>query len=205
MPRERRYPWAVTLRLLGALLIATAVVTAPSASHAQPRRELPRAVERVDLKRYAGLWYEVARLPNAQEKHCVGDVTLRYMMRDAGHLDVVTSCRTSDGKVRETRGVGRTPGGTSSGRLEIRYAPAFFSFIPSVWKDHWILGLGPDYTWTVVGMPSRDRLWILSRLPEMSRLSYQQALEVADGNGFDIRQLVKTPTGQVTPVPPSPQ
>ena len=195
----------MTRPLLGTLLIATAVVTLPSASRAQPRRPLPRAVEKVDLKRYAGRWYEVARLPNTREKHCVSDVTVQYLMRDAGHVDVVTSCRTSDGKMRETRGVGRRRGGTSSGRLEIRYAPAFFSFIPRVWKDHWILGLGPDYTWTVVGMPSHDHLWILSRVPEMSTLSYQQALEIADGNGFDIRQLVKTPTGQVTPVPPSPQ
>jgi apolipoprotein D and lipocalin family protein len=195
----------VPLRLLGALLIATAVVTAPAPSRAQPRRPPPRAVQKVDLKRYAGRWYEVARLPNAQEKHCVGDITVRFTTRDDGRMDVVTSCRTADGKMRETRGVGRTRGGASSGRLEIRYAPAFFSFIPRVWKDHWILGLGPDYTWTVVGMPSRDHLWILSRLPEMSASSYQQALEIADGNGFDIRQLVKTPTGQVTPVPPSPQ
>jgi apolipoprotein D and lipocalin family protein len=192
-------------RLLGALLIATAVVTAPSPSRAQTRRPVPRAVDHVDLKRYAGRWYEIARLPNAREKHCVGDVTLHYLMRDDGHVEVVTRCQTADGKMRETRGVGRTRGGASSGRLEVRYAPAFFSFIPSVWKDHWILGLGPDYTWTVVGMPSHEHLWILSRLPEMSRSSYQQALEVADGNGFDIRQVVKTPTGQVTPVPPSPQ
>jgi apolipoprotein D and lipocalin family protein len=193
------------LRLLGALLIATVVATAPSPSRAQTRHPVTRAVETVDLKRYAGRWYEIARLPSAQEKHCVSDVSRRYLMKDDGHLDIVTSCRASDGKVKETRAVIRTRGGASSGRLQIRYAPAFFSFIPSVWKDHWILGLGPDYTWTVVGVPSRDHLWILARLPQMSTLSYQQALEVADGNGFDIRQLVKTPTGQVTPVPPRPQ
>ncbi len=155
--------------------------------------------------RYAGRWYEVARLSSTREKHCVSDVTLRLTLRDDTRMDVITSCRTSDGKLREMRGVGRTRGSGSSGKLEIRYAPAFFSFIRRVWKDHWILGLGPDYTWTVVGMPSRDHLWILSRLPEMSTSSYQQALEIADGNGFDIRQVVKTPTGHVTPVPPSPQ
>jgi apolipoprotein D and lipocalin family protein len=195
----------VTRRLLGAVLVATAVVTAQSPLPAQTRRPAPRAVEKVDLRRYAGRWYEVARLPNAREKHCVSDVTVRFTTRDAGHMDVVGSCRASDGKTRETRGVGRIRGTGSSGRLEIRYAPAFFSFLPQVWKDHWILGLGPDYTWTVVGMPNREHLWILSRLPEMSTSSYQQALEIADGNGFDIRQLVKTPTGHVTPVPPRPQ
>jgi apolipoprotein D and lipocalin family protein len=192
-------------RLIGALLIATAVVVVASPLRAQTRRPIPRAADHIDLKRYAGLWYEVARLPNDRQKHCVSDVTVRFTMRDAGHLDVITSCRAADGKVRERHGIGRTRGGASSGKLEIRYAPAFFSFVPRVWKDHWILGLGPDYTWTVVGMPTRDHLWILSRLPEMSASSYQQALEIADGNGFDIRQLVKTPTGQVTPVPPRPQ
>ncbi len=192
-------------RLIGALLAAAAVVIVASPLGAQTRRPIPRAVERVDLKRYAGRWYEVARLPNDLQKHCVRDVTVRFTLRDADGLDVITSCTGTDGKVKETRGVGRRRGGGSSGKLEVRYAAAFFSFIPRVWKDHWILGLGADYTWSVVGMPTHDHLWILSRLPQMSALSYQQALEIADGNGFDIRQLVKTPTGQLTPVPPKPQ
>jgi apolipoprotein D and lipocalin family protein len=62
-----------------------------------------------------------------------------------------------------------------------------------VWGDYWILALGPDYTWAVVGTPSREFLWILSRTPAMSAASYAQALEVARGNGFDAGRLVRTP------------
>ncbi len=98
----------------------------------------------------------------------------------------------------------------------MRFAPAILSFLRAVWGDYWIIGLGPDYTWAVVGTPSREHLWILSRTPAMSASSYDRAIEIARGNGFDVTkprkddqrqpaQSAATPTGQVTPVPPSPQ
>ena len=87
----------------------------------------------------------------------------------------------------EARGIGRKAGDQqSSARLEVRFAPAILSFLSSVWGDYWIIGLGPEYTWAVVGTPSREYLWILSRTPEMSATSYERALEIARGNGFDV-------------------
>jgi apolipoprotein D and lipocalin family protein len=151
-----------------------------------------RVVESVDLKRYAGRWYEIARLPNKSQNQCAGDVVARYALRDDGRVDVLNQCRESDGKVREARGIARKAGGTSNARLEVRFAPAFFSFLPMVWGDYWIIGLGPDYTWAVVGAPSREYMWILSRSPMMSASSYEKALEIAKGNGFDVNRLLKT-------------
>ena len=77
-------------------------------------------------------------------------------------------------------------------KLEVRFAPAILSFLRSAWGDYWIIGLGPDYTWAVVGTPNREYLWILSRTPEMSAASYERALEIAKGNGFDVTRVVKT-------------
>ena len=74
----------------------------------------------------------------------------------------------------------------------MRFAPAILSFLSSVWGDYWIIGLGPEYTWAVVGTPSREYLWILSRTPEMSATSYERAIEIARGNGFDVTRVVKT-------------
>jgi apolipoprotein D and lipocalin family protein len=151
-----------------------------------------RAVDSVDLKQYSGRWYEIARLPNKFQSRCAGDVVARYALRNDGRVDVLNQCRASDGKIREARGIARKAGGTNNARLEVRFAPAFFSFLPMVWGDYWIIGLGPDYTWAVVGGPSRDYMWILSRSPLMSASSYAKALEIAKGNGFDVNRLLKT-------------
>jgi apolipoprotein D and lipocalin family protein len=152
-----------------------------------------RVVDSVDLTRYAGRWYEAARFPNRFQDQCTGDVVVHYALRTDGRLDVVNRCRTAAGKVDEARGIGRKAGdGMSNARLEVRFAPAILSFLRSVWGDYWIIGLGPEYTWAVVGTPSREYLWILSRTPQMSATSYERAIEIARGNGFDVTKVVKT-------------
>ena len=152
-----------------------------------------RVVDAVDLTQYAGRWFEAARLPNKFQDQCTGDVVVHYALRADGRVDVVNRCRTASGKVDEARGIGRKAGdGKSNARLEVRFAPAILSFLRSVWGDYWIIGLGPEYTWAVVGTPSREYLWILSRTPQMSATSYERAIEIARGNGFDVTKVIKT-------------
>jgi apolipoprotein D and lipocalin family protein len=168
-------------------VIAAQMATAPASN--QPLR----VVDSVDLAHYAGKWFESARLPNKIQDQCAGDVVAQYAVRSDERIDVVNRCRTADGKVKQAHGVARKAGDrTSNARLQVRFAPAILSFLPAVWSDYWIIGLGPDYTWAVVGTPSRECLWILSRAPAMSDSSYEQALEIAKGNGFDVSRLVKT-------------
>ena len=155
----------------------------------------PLRVERsIDLARYSGKWYEVARLPNGSQSRCASDVVAYYTTRADGGMTVVNQCRKSDGGITEARGLARKAGDrNNNATLQVRFAPAILSFLPSVWGDYWIIGLGPDYTWAVVGTPSREYLWILSRTPSMSQSAYEQALEIAKGNGFDTTALQKTP------------
>lgn len=186
---------------------------------AAPANEPLRVVPALDLDRYAGKWYEVARLPNRFQKHCVSDVVAKYALRPDGRIDVTNSCRSADGTTDEARGIVRKAGdGRNNAVLQVRFAPAILSFLP-VWGDYWVIGLGPDYSWAVVGTPNRKYLWILSRTPALNEPAYEQAIEIAKGNGFDVTQVVRskneaqpststaapTPTGQVTPVPPRPQ
>ncbi len=153
-----------------------------------------RVVESVDLKRYAGRWFEVARLPNKFQRKCVGVVAAQYSLRADGRIDVVNRCRAADGGTEEARGIARKGGdGKNNARLQVRFAPAILSFLPNVWGDYWIIGLGPDYQWAIVGSPSREYLWILSRTPEITEAAYGQALEIAKGNGFDVNKLIRTP------------
>jgi apolipoprotein D and lipocalin family protein len=174
------------VRLLAAIALCLPL---PALANDRPLR----VVETVDLTQYAGRWYEAARLPNKFQAQCAADVVVHYAVRPDGRLDVVNRCRTAAGKVDEARGIGRKAGdGTSNSRLEVRFAPAILSFLRSVWGDYWIIGLGPEYTWAVVGTPSRESLWILSRTPQMSATSYDRAIEIARANGFDVKKVVKT-------------
>lgn len=183
-------PHADGMRLPVHLLAAIALCLPAAAPANNPPL---RVVESIDLTQYSGRWFEAARLPNKFQNQCTGDVVVHYALRDDGRLDVVNRCRTAAGKVDEARGIGRKAGdGTSNSRLEVRFAPAILSFLRSVWGDYWIIGLGPEYTWAVVGTPSREYLWILSRTPQMSATSYDRAIEIARANGFDVKKVVKT-------------
>jgi apolipoprotein D and lipocalin family protein len=175
------------------VIAAIAVCVPPALPAAQQQPQPLRVVDSVDLSRYAGRWYEAARFPNKFQDQCAGDVVAHYSLRKDGRIDVVNRCRTGAGKVNEARGIVRKAGdGTNNARLQVRFAPAILSFLSSVWGDYWIIGLGPEYTWSVVGTPNRQYLWVLSRTPELSQTSYDRAIEIARGNGFDVNRLVKT-------------
>ncbi len=155
-----------------------------------------RVVESVDLSRYAGLWYEVARLPNRFEKKCAGDVTAEYTPRAGGRIRVVNRCRRRDGRMAEAVGEARHAGrGGPNSRLKVRFAPSFLSFLPAVWGDYQIIGLAPDYTYAVVGAPDRKYLWVLARNPRVDEATYLRLLEAARSQGFDVSRMIRTQHG----------
>jgi apolipoprotein D and lipocalin family protein len=154
----------------------------------------PPTQDWVDLARYAGRWYEIARLPNRFQDQCAGDVAATYTLRPDGRVTVVNECRRKDGRTARAEGVARRADekGPSS-RLKVRFAPAVLSFLPFVWGDYWILELDRDYRHAVVGDPTRKYLWILSRSPEMDTATYESLAAAAGRLGFDTKRLARTP------------
>lgn len=152
-----------------------------------------RVVPSVDLVRYCGTWYEIARLPNRFQKDCVGEVTATYTLSDDGTVRVVNRCRKADGEFTEAEGKARKkdPDGPSS-KLEVRFAPAFLSIFPFVWGNYWIIDLAPDYSYAVIGEPSREYLWVLSRTPALGADVYAGILERIRSQGYDPSALVMT-------------
>ena len=151
---------------------------------------MPETVSYVDLDRYLGTWYEIARIPNWFQDRCVGNVTADYSRLDTGNLAVVNSCVQSDGQVDAARGVARVVDDASNSKLEV----SFFSLFgwQLFWGDYWILGLGDDYEYAVVGMPSRKYAWILARtrqLPAELRGRIDKLLRDA---GYDPSKLMET-------------
>jgi apolipoprotein D and lipocalin family protein len=151
-----------------------------------------RTVDAVDLQRYLGDWFEVARFPNRFQQSCAGDVRATYATRPDGRLDVINRCRAADGHVIEAQGVARVVDARTSAKLKVRFAPAVLSFLPFVWGDYWIVGLADDYAWAVVGSPDRAYLWILARASTLETARLDVARAAARANGFDTDRLVMT-------------
>lgn len=174
-----------------AVALVAALALQPAGAFAQTTPPV-RTVPKVDLDRYLGEWYEIARFPNRFQRDCVGDVRATYARRPDGRIDVVNACRTS-GDVKKTDGVARVVDEQTFSRLEVRFAPAWLTWVPAVWGDYWIIGLADDYSWAVVGDPSREYLWILARSAQLDEQSLAAAHAAASDNGFDVSKLVPTP------------
>jgi apolipoprotein D and lipocalin family protein len=166
-----------------AMLLAALPVTAP----AQQRL---LTVPKVDLQRYAGKWFEIARLPNEFQEQCTGDVTATYSPRDDGKIDVVNRCRTAKpGKEWEVaEGVGR-PMDDTNAKLKVSFLPELVRWLPIGWGDYWILELDPEYRYALVGEPGRQNLWLLSRTPAMPNDQVQDILARAREMEFPVDRM----------------
>lgn len=154
-----------------------------------------QVVAPVDLLRYAGIWHEQARLPNRFQKACAGPVTAEYTPRPDGTVQVLNRCVRADGNFDEATGSARVvpvAGQPGAGRLEVRFAPSWLSWLPMVWGDYWILKLDRDYQVALVGTPDREYLWVLSRAPRLDAAVLQAELDYARSLGFDADKVVLT-------------
>jgi apolipoprotein D and lipocalin family protein len=145
-----------------------------------------QVVESVNLSRYAGKWYEIASYPAPFQEGCVG-TTAEYSIREDGLVRVVNRCHDESlgGPVREVVGTARVVGPETNARLKVCF---FWPFE----GDYWIIDLGKDYEYAVVGEPRRRYLWILGRKPTMADAQYRQIVERLPAQGYDPDKLVRT-------------
>lgn len=147
----------------------------------------------LDVPRYMGTWYEIARYPNSFQKKCVSASTAEYSLMDDGRVRVVNRCRLADGGLNEAVAVARQLGEATSPRLKVRFAPAWLSFLPAVWGDYWVIDLDEDYQLVAISEPNREYLWILSRAPQVDPERYAQLLSRLLQKGFDPGRLIGAP------------
>ncbi|WP_270937877.1 lipocalin family protein [Falsiroseomonas oryzae] len=156
-----------------------------------PQRAPVQTVAAVDLQRYLGTWYEIARFPNSFQdgrgRRCV-ETTATYTLRPDGQVGVTNRCLDAADNNREAVAEGRAYAveGSNNARLRVTFFWPFYG-------DYWVIGLEPTYRWAVVGSPGRDYLWILSRTPGMSAGDYAAAVGAAAAQGFDVSRLQPTP------------
>lgn len=175
-----------------AALTAVALCAPPGQTADQDRPPPLAPIASLDLERYMGTWYEIAKFPNAFQRECIGYTTAQYRLLPDGTVAVINACRHKDGSLEEANGVARQLGPPGSAQLEVRFAPAWLSFVPWVWGDYWVVDIDPEYKLVAVSEPSREYLWVLSRTPRVEHKTYEALLERLMAMGFDVRRLETT-------------
>jgi apolipoprotein D and lipocalin family protein len=143
-------------------------------------------VAHVDLGRYVGAWYEIASFPQSFQRGCMA-TSATYTARDDGDVDIVNRCRKDslDGPEKVAKGRARVVDKASNAKLEV-------SFFRPFWGDYWIIDLGREYDYAVVGHPSRDYLWILARTTSLRPELYDAITRKLTARGYDVGRLVRT-------------
>jgi len=170
------------------LLAATAIVGLAVAGCASLAPSKPLAtVPSVDLERYSGKWFEIARLPNSFQKGCMRS-TAEYTPLPDGLIGVLNTCVKGDGEVKIVKGKAKVVPGSNNAKLKVSFFGPFF------FGDYWIIGLDDDYQWAVVGTSSRKYLWFLARTPQVSDADFQKMKAIAEQKGFDLSGLLVSET-----------
>ena len=177
--------------LIAAILVLTSAF-AQAADKPQPASDL-KSISALDVPRYMGTWYEIAKFPAWVQKKCVADTRAEYTLQPDGRVQVINRCRQGSGEMKEALGSGRQIGDVTSSKLEVRFAPAWLSFLPMVWGDYWVIDLDPAYQLVAVSEPKREYLWILSRSATVDPTAYNALLARLSSQGFDLQRLEKTP------------
>ncbi len=143
----------------------------------------------VDLDRYLGKWYEIARLDQKFQRGCVNS-TAEYSMRPDGDIRVVNRCELAEkNKTKEAVGRAWVTDKTTNSKLRVQFflSGLKLSFLSG---KYWILDLDNDYRYVMIGDPSRKYFWLLSRSPSMDAVLLQKLVEKAKGLGFDTAALI---------------
>ncbi len=167
------------LLLFGAVLSVTSLVSCATTDN-----EPLKTVETLDLDRYLGTWYEIARFQHRFEKDLVA-VKAEYSMRDDGKIQVVNSGlkHSLDGPVSRVKAIAHRPDASIPGALKVRFFGLFSA-------DYLVFGLDDvDYQWALVGSNNRKFLWFLSRTKDVSDETLQMMKRIALDAGYDLQSL----------------
>lgn len=164
-----------------AALLMTGGCAAVFDKHPVGNSAVPEPAKSVDIDRYLGKWYEIARYEQGFQKGCEG-VTADYTLRDDGKISVVNSCRKEDGKITTANGRAKIVDDPTGAKLKVSFFGPFYG-------DYWVLDRADDYSWAIVGEPAGRYLWLLSRTPDLSASDQAALYSRAAMMGYDTSYL----------------
>lgn len=180
----------IYLPFLVILLVPGVLISYVGSAESNTELSEPRVVEDVDLSRYIGRWYEIALIPVWFQKNCAGGTTAEYTLLKDGKIGVVNRCCTKDGKVKEAKGRAWVVDKKTPAKLKVSFFSLFGFWLFA--GHYWIIDLDPDYQYAVIGHPSRDLGWILSRTPKLSEEVLRGIVDRLEANGYSFSRFKMT-------------
>lgn len=144
---------------------------------------IPTTVQSVNLEKYVGTWYEIAKIPNRFQSDCAKNTTATYTRNEDGTIKVVNRCAEEDGEINEADGVARIVDTLTNAKLEVSFV-SFLGWRP-FWGAYWVIGLEENYQWAIVGHPEREYGWILSRTKLISEETKSEIFSILIENGYN--------------------
>lgn len=169
---------------LAGVAIGLAACASLLSRHPIGNRSVPEPAKSVDLQRYLGRWYEIARYEQSFQKGCEG-VTADYSLGEDGSIKVVNRCRRAGGETSEARGRAKVVDAKTNAKLKVSFFGPFYG-------NYWILDHGEHYSWSIVGEPSGRYLWILARSPALSEVEVASLIARTRAMGYDTSMLRRT-------------
>lgn len=171
----------------GALLLGLGMATM-----AYAKDQTLKTVEKVEVDRYLGVWYEVARKPLYFQNKCDRNVTATYTLNENGNVNVDNKCVSKDGTVNQSVGEAFIQNEPYNSKLKVSFLPSAIRWLPFGRGDYWILKLDEDYQTVLVGEPGRKYMWVLSRNSQPNEAVVSEYLDYAKSVGYDLSDLIKT-------------
>lgn len=184
--------WLTFATITGMALLMSSAYAQDSATATQtnPSAE-PKAVDVIDVQKYAGTWYEVARLPMYFQRNCASDVQAKYSLNADKTIKVRNQCLNKEGKLDVSEGVAY-PQNDGNSQLKVSFLPKGLRWVPFSKGDYWVLRVDEDYQVALVGGPSHRYLWLLSRTPDVDEAVIEDYLNTAKAQGYDLSKLIRT-------------
>lgn len=150
-------------------------------------------VESVDIKKYSGTWYEIARLPNFFQKKC-SCVKVEYTLRDDGKVEIKNQCKNKEDldEIIEANGLAEIKDTKTNAKLKVSFVP-LFKHLMLFAGDYWIIALNENYNYAVIGEPNREYLWIISRAPQIQNSELEKCKKIATEKGYNLDKLIISP------------
>ena len=151
-----------------------------------------KTVEKLELDKYLGVWYEVARKPLYFQNKCDHDVTATYTLNENGNVAVDNRCYSKDGSLNQSIGEAFVQNAPFNSKLKVSFLPEAIRWLPFGRGDYWVLKLDENYQTVLVGEPRRKYMWVLSRSPQPDQAVVNEYLEYAKSVGYDVGDVIHT-------------
>ena len=179
-------------RTIFSTTVGIALLMCSATSHAQALPPV-QTIASLDVPRYMGTWFELAKFPNVFQRKCVSNTRAVYTLNVDNTVQVLNRCRIQDGSTIEALGHAKQMGNATSPVLKVRFAPELLGWLPLVWGDYWVIDLDDQYQLAAVSDAKREYLWVLSRSPKIDQTRYAALLQRLKQQGFDVDKLQVTP------------